>query len=38
MVQPSDIRGFHDAGLSPGPMPLTVLDSVIDEYIRANRG
>jgi uncharacterized protein (DUF885 family) len=33
-----DIRGFHDAGLSPGPMPLTVLDSVIDEYIRANRG
>jgi uncharacterized protein (DUF885 family) len=28
-----DIRQFHDAGLLPGAMPLTVLDQRIDDYI-----
>ena len=28
-----DIRKFHDAGLLSGPVPLTVLESVIDNYI-----
>ncbi|WP_343615122.1 DUF885 family protein [Novosphingobium sp.] len=28
-----DIRKFHDAGLLPGAMPLTVLDQCIDAYI-----
>lgn len=28
-----DIRAFHDAGLLPGAMPLTVLDQCIDAYI-----
>lgn len=30
-----DIRTFHDAGLLPGAMPLTVLDRVIADYERA---
>jgi uncharacterized protein (DUF885 family) len=30
-----DIRKFHDAGLTPGAMPLAVLDKVIDDYIAA---
>jgi uncharacterized protein (DUF885 family) len=30
-----DIRDFHDAGLSAAPMPLTVLERVIDEWIRS---
>lgn len=30
-----DIRRFHDAGLLPGAMPLTVLDQCIDAYIAA---
>ena len=30
-----DIRKFHDAGLLAGGTPLTVLDSVIDNYIAA---
>jgi uncharacterized protein (DUF885 family) len=29
-----DIRDFHDAGLTAAPMPLAVLDRVIDEWIR----
>jgi uncharacterized protein (DUF885 family) len=33
-----DIRKFHDAGLLSGMTPLTVLDSVIDNYIVANGG
>ncbi|MDB5444825.1 MAG: hypothetical protein JWQ97_142 [Phenylobacterium sp.] len=28
-----DIRGFHDAGLLSGNMPLTALENVIDGYI-----
>lgn len=31
-----DIRRFHDAGLLPGAMPLTVLDQCIDAYIAAS--
>jgi uncharacterized protein (DUF885 family) len=30
-----DIRAFHDAGLSPGATPLTVLDGLIADYTRA---
>jgi len=30
-----DIRDFHDAGLTAAPMPLAVLDRVIDEWIRS---
>jgi uncharacterized protein (DUF885 family) len=34
-----DIRKFHDAGLLSGGTPLTVLDTVIDNYIaQAKRG
>ena len=32
-----DIRKFHDAGLLSGMTPLTVLDSVIDNYIAATK-
>lgn len=32
-----DIRKFHDAGLLSGAMPLTVLESAIDNYIAANK-
>ncbi|SNS46192.1 Uncharacterized conserved protein, DUF885 familyt [Tardiphaga sp. OK246] len=28
-----DLRSFHDAVLSSGPLPLTVLDKVIEEFI-----
>jgi uncharacterized protein (DUF885 family) len=28
-----DIRKFHDAGLLSGMTPLTVLESVVDDYI-----
>jgi uncharacterized protein (DUF885 family) len=28
-----DIRDFHDAGLSAAPMPLSVLERVIDEWV-----
>jgi uncharacterized protein (DUF885 family) len=30
-----DIRDFHDAGLSAGPMPLTVLEGVIDDWVKS---
>ncbi|MBV8910467.1 MAG: DUF885 family protein [Gammaproteobacteria bacterium] len=30
-----DIRDFHDAGLTAAPMPLAVLDRVIDDWIRS---
>jgi uncharacterized protein (DUF885 family) len=30
-----DIRTFHDAGLLPGAMPLTVLEAAIQDYVRA---
>lgn len=33
-----DIRKFHDAGLLPGAMPLTVLDQCIDAYIAEEKG
>ena len=33
-----DIREFHDAGLLPGPTPLTVLDRVIADYTKAALG
>ena len=32
-----DLRAFHDAGLLPGAMPLTVLESVINAHIAARR-
>jgi len=28
-----DIRKFHDAALLSGAMPLTVLESVVDQYV-----
>ena len=28
-----DIRQFHDAALLSGAMPLTVLESVVDQYV-----
>ena len=28
-----DIRAFHDAGLLAAPVPLTVLETIIDGYI-----
>jgi uncharacterized protein (DUF885 family) len=31
-----DIRAFHEAGLKPGAMPLSVLERVIDEFIASN--
>jgi uncharacterized protein (DUF885 family) len=33
-----DIREFHDAGLLPGATPLTVLDTVIANYVKAKAG
>jgi uncharacterized protein (DUF885 family) len=30
-----DLREFHDAVLAHGPMPLTILEELIDEYITA---
>jgi hypothetical protein len=33
-----DIRKFHDAGLLPGAMPLTVLDQCIEAYIAEEKG
>jgi uncharacterized protein (DUF885 family) len=30
-----DIRDFHDAGLTAAPMPLSVLERVIEEWIRS---
>ena len=32
-----DIRGFHDAGLLSGAMPLTVLERVINDWSAAAR-
>jgi uncharacterized protein (DUF885 family) len=32
-----DIRKFHDAGLLSGMTPLTVLDTVVDNYIAATK-
>ena len=32
-----DIRDFHDAGLSAAPMPLSVLERVIDEWLKSRR-
>lgn len=32
-----DLRDFHAAGLAPGPVPLTMLADVIDEYISESR-
>lgn len=32
-----DIRKFHDAVLLSGSMPLTVLESVVDSYMAANK-
>jgi uncharacterized protein (DUF885 family) len=33
-----DLRDFHDAVLRAGAMPLHVLDTVVDDYIRKARG
>jgi uncharacterized protein (DUF885 family) len=33
-----DLKGFHDAGLLSGALPLEVLDRVIGDYIAAARG
>ena len=30
-----DIRDFHDAGLSAAPMPLAVLERVIDDWVKS---
>jgi len=32
-----DIRGFHDAGLGGGGVPLTVLERVIDDWTASVR-
>ena len=33
-----DLRGFHDAALETGGVPLTVLERVVDAWIAARRG
>jgi uncharacterized protein (DUF885 family) len=33
-----DLRRFHNARLDDGPLPLTVLESRIDEWIAHERG
>ena len=33
-----DIKDFHTAVLMNGSLPLTVLESVIDDYINENKG
>lgn len=32
-----DLRGFHDTALSAGAMPISVLDSVIDRWVAAQK-
>jgi uncharacterized protein (DUF885 family) len=32
-----DIRGFHDAILLPGPLPLTVLESQVNDWIQKTK-
>lgn len=32
-----DIRRFHDAGLRHGAVPLTVLEGLIDDYVKAQK-
>ena len=33
-----DLKGFHDAGLKPGAMPLDVLDSALADWTRRSGG
>jgi uncharacterized protein (DUF885 family) len=33
-----DIRAFHDAGLTAAPMPMSVLEPVLDEWVRSQGG
>jgi uncharacterized protein (DUF885 family) len=33
-----DIRAFHDAGLTAAPMPMSVLEQVMDEWVRSQGG
>jgi uncharacterized protein (DUF885 family) len=33
-----DIRDFHDAGLTAAPMPMSVLATVIDEWVKSRLG
>jgi uncharacterized protein (DUF885 family) len=32
-----DIRDFHDVGLGAAPMPLAVLERVIDEWLKSRK-
>ena len=33
-----DVRAFHDAVLAHGAVPLTVLEEIVDGWIRSVRG
>ncbi len=33
-----DIRGFHDAVLGGGAVPLSVLERLVDNWIAASKG
>jgi uncharacterized protein (DUF885 family) len=33
-----DIREFHDVVLKNGPLPLSVLEKIVEQYIASKRG